>query len=56
MKAYFDADTWIKMGQPDLNSRIFIKRGKKKYFGRVHTISYGTKKGIEIRIQVDKVK
>lgn len=56
MKAYFDSDTWNKIGRPDLGSRIFIKRGKKLYFGEVHTIGFGTKKGIEIRIKVDKIK
>lgn len=55
MKAVFDDDTYKKIGRPDLNSRIFIKRGNKKYYGLVHTVAY-LNKGVELRIKVDKIK
>lgn len=56
MRAFFDPETYKKIGSPDINSRIFIKRGSKKYYGNIHTIDYTSRKGIEVRISVDKVR
>lgn len=55
MYTYFDNDTYDKMGKPDLGDRIFIKRGGKRYFGKIHSVYYGTRKGIRLDIKVDKV-
>lgn len=50
MKTVFDANTWKKIGQPDIGCKMFLKRGKKKIWGIVESINYGHKKGVEISI------
>lgn len=49
----FDVETWKKIGQPDLGSKMFyfnMETGKKVY-GIVSEIRYGHKKGIKIKIK-----
>ena len=49
----FDAETWRKIGQPDLNSKMYYIDGQtgKKVWGRVTEINYGHKRGVELRIK-----
>lgn len=52
LKQLFDTETYRKMGSPDLDSTIFIKRGTKKVYGRVALIDfYAHKNKIEIGIE-----
>lgn len=48
----FDSQTWVKIGQPDLGSKMFYidKTTNKKVFGKVTSINFGHKKGVEIKI------
>lgn len=52
-KRVFDSTTWIKIGQPDIGSRMFYINRKtgKKVWGVVTEINYGHKKGIELKIK-----
>lgn len=52
-KRYFDTETWRKIGQPDLNSRMFYINGKtgEKVWGQVTSVNFGTSKGIELVIK-----
>lgn len=45
-------ERWNKMGNPDLNSKIFLKDRKtsKKVFFTVIGIDYGHKKGIKLTL------
>ena len=48
----FDSETWIKIGQPDLNSKLFFKdKNGNKIWGVVTMINYSHKKGVELNIQ-----
>ena len=49
----FDAETWRKIGQPDLGSKMFYIDGKtkKKVWGHVIMSNFGHKKGIELKIK-----
>jgi len=49
----FDAPTWIKIGQPDLGSRMYWidKKTKKRIYGKVTSIQFGHKKGIKLTIK-----
>lgn len=49
----FDAETWRKIGQPDLNSKMYYIDGQtgKKVWGRVTEINYGHKRGVELKIK-----
>lgn len=51
MKRTFNTETWIKIGQPDLGSKIFFKIKGKKIYGKVNFIQFGYKKGIRIGIE-----
>jgi hypothetical protein len=48
----FDVETWKKLGQPDLNSKMYYinKSTGKKVWGLVSEIQYGHKKGIRLKI------
>lgn len=48
----FDSKTWVKIGQPDLGSKMFYfnKSTNKKVFGKVTSIQFGHKKGVKIKI------
>lgn len=48
----FDTETWRKLGQPDLDSKMYYinKSTGKKVWGFVSAIYYGHKKGIKITI------
>jgi len=52
----FNTETWRKIGQPDLNSKMFYwnKETGKKIFGFVTAINYGHKRGVEITIKALK--
>ncbi len=49
----FDAETWRKIGQPDLDSKMYYIDGQtgKKVWGRVTEINYGHKRGVELKIK-----
>jgi hypothetical protein len=49
----FDTETWIKLGKPDLNSKMYYinKSTGKKVWGFVSEIDYGHKKGIKLKIK-----
>lgn len=49
----FDNETWIKIGQPDLSSKMFYinKKTGKKVWGTVVMVNFGHKKGIEFQIK-----
>jgi hypothetical protein len=47
----FDADTWLKLCRPDLNSKLYYrKKSGEKVWGIVTSINYGHKKGIQLTI------
>ena len=50
MKKIFDTNTWVKLGQPDLNSKMYFVRDKKKVWGIVTQIHYGHRKGVMLKI------
>jgi hypothetical protein len=50
-KRIFDTETWIKLGQPDLNSKMYYIVNGKKVWGQVIAINYGHKKGVELTIR-----
>lgn len=56
MTRVFDANTWKKIGQPDIGSKMFFKQGDKKIWGIVDAINYGHKKGVAISIRPFKSK
>jgi membrane protease subunit (stomatin/prohibitin family) len=49
----FDAETWRKLGQPDLNSKMYYinKSTGKKVWGTVIAVNYGHKRGVQLRIK-----
>ena len=52
-KRIFDNATWIKIGQPDLGSKMFYinQRTGKKVWGQVVEVNYGHKRAIELKIK-----
>jgi hypothetical protein len=50
-KRIFDSATWRKIGQPDLNSRMYFIQGGRKVWGNVTSIAF-TRKGIELQIKI----
>lgn len=50
---FFNSDTWIKIGQPDLGSKMFYidKETGKKIYGRVTGVDFGHKKGVKLKIK-----
>lgn len=57
IKRLFDADTYKKIGSPDLNSIIFFKKEGKKRYGKVVLVNYyGFKGKIQIGIEPFKHK
>lgn len=55
IKRLFDTDTYRKMGCPDLNSIIFMKKSGKKRYGKVVLLSFTGHKG-KIQIGIDPFK
>ena len=55
-KRIFDATTWVKIGQPDLGSKMYFIENGKKIWGKVIYVNYGHKKGIELKIKRFKNK
>ena len=49
-KRIFDSATWRKIGQPDLNSRMYFIKDGKRVWGNVTSIAF-TRKGIELQIK-----
>ena len=50
-KRVFTPEIWRKIGQPDLNSKMFfIAQNGKKIWGRVTMVNFGHRKGIELNI------
>jgi len=49
----FDSETWSKIGQPDLGSKMFYinKSTNKKVWGSVTEVNFGHKKGIKLKIK-----
>lgn len=49
----YDANTWRKIGQPDLGSKMFYinRKTNKKIWGEVTSIQHGHKKGIKLTIK-----
>jgi hypothetical protein len=47
----FDTNTWIKLGKPDLNSKMYFMKNNKKVWGTVISINYNHKKGVELKIK-----
>lgn len=45
IKRSFDKSTYLKLGQPDLNSKMYMKQGGKKIWGLVTSVSYYGFKG-----------
>ena len=53
MRFIASTEKWIKLGQPDLNSIIFLRdrsTSERRKF-RVDAINYGTKKGIVMKLK-----
>ncbi len=50
-KRIFDSETWRKIGQPDLGSKMYFIENGKKVWGEVISVNYGHKKGIELKIK-----
>lgn len=52
----FNSETWRKIGQPDVGSKMFYinqKTGKKVY-GTVVMVNFGHKKGVQLKIKPNK--
>jgi hypothetical protein len=49
----FNAETWRKIGQPDLGSKMFYINGVtgKKVWGSVTEVDFGHKKGVKLKIK-----
>jgi ribosomal protein L35AE/L33A len=49
----FDVETWRKLGQPGLNSKMYYinKSTGKKVWGLVSEIQHGHKKGVKLKIK-----
>jgi ribosomal protein L35AE/L33A len=49
----FDSETWRKIGQPDLGSKMFYidKSTGKKVWGSVTEVQFGHKKGVKLKIK-----
>jgi ribosomal protein L35AE/L33A len=49
----FDSETWRKIGQPDLGSKMFYidKSTGKKVWGSVTEVQFGYKKGVKLKIK-----
>jgi hypothetical protein len=39
-KRYFDSETYNKLGQPDLGSRMYIMQNGNKVWGRVVSVNF----------------
>lgn len=52
-KRIFDTETWKKIGQPDLGSKMFYINGKtkEKVWGFVTEVNYGHKRGVALTIK-----
>jgi len=53
----FDSETWRKIGQPDLGSKMFYinKSTGKRVWGKVESVQFGHKKGIKLKIKPFKI-
>jgi len=47
----FDSETWRKIGQPDLGSKMFYIKNGKKVWGSVTEVQFGHKKGVKLKIK-----
>ncbi len=49
----FNTETWVKIGQPDLGSKMFYTNRKtgQKIWGVVTEINHGHKKGVALKIK-----
>lgn len=51
----YDSETWVKIGQPDLGSKMFMKKKNgEKVWGSVSSIDYSYKG--KVRIGIDPFK
>lgn len=47
----FSSETWRKLGQPDVGSKMYYFRDGKKVWGEVVMSNFGHKKGVELKIK-----
>jgi hypothetical protein len=58
MKVIFTNEAWIKMGQPDLGSKIYLrdKKTSEKVYYDVVMVDFGNRKGIKMNLKKLKSK